>query len=93
MEMKYNKYYNKNVMNFKQLALDLKKQGFRCEFSEDGNYLLVYYLCFSDYAAICLSASHDWSVAYYQPFKDLEIYSVPTNWSLIKLLNNLMVEV
>lgn len=30
--MKYNEYYNKNVMNFKQLALDLKKQGFRCEF-------------------------------------------------------------
>lgn len=48
--MKYNEYYNKNVMNFRQLALDLKKQGFRCEISEDGNYLLVYYLCFSDYA-------------------------------------------
>ena len=91
--MKYNEYYNKNVMNFKQLALDLKKQGFRCEFSEDGNELLVYYLCFSDYAAICLSASHDWSVAYYRPLKEVEIYSVPTNWSLIKLLNNLMVEV
>lgn len=29
--MRYNEYYNKNVMNFKQLALDLKKQGFRCE--------------------------------------------------------------
>lgn len=91
--MKYNEYYNKNVMNFKQLALDLKNQGFRCEFSEDGNDLLVYYLCFSDYAAICLSPSHDWSVAYYQPFKDTENYSVPTNWALIKLLNNLMVEV
>lgn len=28
--MKYNEYYNKNVMNFRQLALDLKKQGFIC---------------------------------------------------------------
>lgn len=91
--MKQNEYYNKNVMNFKQLALDLKKHGFRCEFSEDGNYLLVYYLCFSDYAEICLSESHDWSVVYYQAFKGVEIYSVPTNWSLIKLLNKLMVEV
>nr|DAO69635.1 MAG TPA: hypothetical protein [Caudoviricetes sp.] len=80
-------------MNFKQLALDLKKQGFRCEFSKDGNDLLVYYLCFSDYAVICLSPSHDWSVAYYQAFKDVEIYNAPTNWSLIKLLNKLMVEV
>lgn len=90
--MRYNEYYNKNVMNFRQLALDLKKQGFRCEISEDGNDLLVYYLCFSDYAEICLSASHDWSVAYYQAFKDVEIYSVPTNWSLIKLLNKLMID-
>lgn len=90
--MKYNEYYNKNVMNFRQLALDLKKQGFRCEISEDGNDLLVYYLCFSGYADICLSASHDWSVTYYQPFKDDEIYSVHTNWSLIKLLNKLMID-
>lgn len=89
--MKYNEYYN-SVMNFRSLALDLKKQGFRCEISEDGNYLLVYYLCFSDYAEICLSASHDWSVVYYHDFKDVENYSVHTNWSLIKLLNKLMVE-
>lgn len=90
--MRYNEYYNKNVMNFSQLALDLKKQGFRCELSEDGNNLLVYYLCFSDYAEICLSASHNWTVAYYQPFKYVEIYSAPTNWSLIKLLNKLMID-
>lgn len=90
--MKYNEYYNKNVMNFRQLALDLKKQGFRCEISEDGNDLLVYYLCFFDYAKICLLTSHDWSVTYYQTFKDVENYSVATNWSLIKLLNKLMVE-
>ena len=89
--MKYNEYYN-NVMNFGQLALDLNKQGFKCELSEDGNDLLVYYLCFSDYAEICLSASHDWSVAYYQPFKDVEIYSTPTNWSIIKLLKKLMID-
>ena len=61
MDMKYNEYYN-SVMNFRSLALDLKKQGFRCEISEDGNYLLVYYLCFSDYAEICLSASHGRSI-------------------------------
>ena len=91
--MKYNEYYNNSVMNFRQLALDLKKQGFRCEISEDGNYLLVYYLCFSDYAKICLSASHDWTVVYYHDFKDVKNYSVHTNLSLIKLLNKLMVEV
>lgn len=90
--MKYNEYYNKNVMTFKQLARDLEKHGFRCEISEDGNDLLVQYLGFSDYAEICLSASHYWSVAYYQAFKDVEIYNVPTNWSLIKLLNNLMID-
>lgn len=90
--MKYNQYYNKDTMNFKQLTRDLEKQGFRGELSEDGNDLLVYYLCFSDYAEICLSASHDWSVAYHQSFKEVEIYSAPTNWSLIKMLNKLMID-
>lgn len=39
------------------------------------------------------SLALDWSVVYYHDFKDVENYSVHTNWSLIKLLNKLMVEV
>ena len=73
--MKYNEYYNNSVMNFRQLARDLKKQGFRCEISEDGEYMPVYYLCYLDYVEIALTGFKDWSVAYYHPFKGLEIYS------------------
>lgn len=28
--MKYNQYYNKEVMNLKQLTRDLEKQGYTC---------------------------------------------------------------
>lgn len=90
--MKYNEDYNKGTMNFKQLIRDLEKQGFRCEFSEDGNDLLVYYLCYLDYIEIALTSFKDWSAAYYWPFKGLKIYKCPTNWTVIKLLNKLMID-
>ena len=82
--MKYNQYYNKSTMNIKQLAKDLEKQGYTCKLSEDGDYLCVYYLCFFDYVEISLTGYKDWSVTY---------YNATTNWSVIKLLNKLLVEV
>lgn len=88
--MKYNQYYNKEVMNLKQLTHDLEKQGFTCEISEDGDYLCVYYLCYIDYIEIALTGYKDWSVAYYQPFKGLKIYKASTNWGVIKLLRKLL---
>ena len=39
--MKYNQYYNKEVMNLKQLTRDLEKQGYTCGLSENGDYLCV----------------------------------------------------
>ena len=91
--MKYNQYYNKNTMNLKQLAKDLEKQGYTCKLSEDGDYLCVYYLCFFDYVEISLTGYKDWSVTYYKPFKEITFYKSATNWSVIKLLNKLLVEV
>lgn len=90
--MKYNEYYNKDTMNLKQLAKDLEKQGYICELSEDGEYLSVYYLCYLDYVEIALTGFKDWSVAYYHPFKGLEIYKAATNWSVIKLLRKLLID-
>ena len=90
--MKYNQYYN-SVMNIKQLAKDLEKQGYTCKLSEDGDYLCVYYLCFFDYVEISLTGYKDWSVTYFKPFKEAAFYNVATNWSVIKLLNKLLVEV
>lgn len=91
--MKYNQYYNKNTMNLKQLAKDLEKQGYTCKLSEDGDYLCVYYLCFLDYVEISLTGYKDWCVTYYKPFKEITFYKASTNWSVIKLLNKLLVEV
>lgn len=91
--MKYNQYYNKNTMNLKQLAKDLEKQGYTCKLSEDGDYLCVYYLCFLDYVEISLTGFKDWSVTYYKPFKGVYFYKAATNWSIIKLLNKLLIEV
>lgn len=89
--MRHNEYYNKNTMNLKQLTSDLEKQGFNCEISDDGDYLSVYYLCYLDYVEISLTGFKDWSVAYYHPFKGLEIYKATTNWSVIKLLRKLLI--
>ena len=88
--MKHNEYYNKNVMNFRQLALDLKKQGFICKLSEDESYLSVYYLYHLDEFVITLTDFKDWSVIHYQPFKEVKMYSSSTNWGVIKLLRKLL---
>ena len=90
--MKYNEYYNKNVMTFKQLACDLEKQGFTCKLSEDGDYLCVHYLCFLDYVEIYLTDYKDWCVTYYKPFKEMKIYIALTNYDVIKLLRNLLID-
>ena len=91
--MKYNQYYNKNTMNLKQLAKDLEEQGYTCKLSEDGDYLCVYYLCFLDYVEISLTGYKDWRVTYYKSFKGITFYKASTNWSVIKLLNKLLIEV
>mgnify|MGYP003226790815 CR=1 len=90
--MRINPYYNNQTMNLKQLAKDLEKQGYICKLSEDGEYMSVYYLCYLDYVEIALTGFRDWSVAYYQPFKGLEIYKAATNWSVIKLLRKLLID-
>lgn len=91
--MKHNQYYNKHTMTLKQLSRDLEKQGFTCELSEDDDYLCVYYLCYLDYVEISLTGFKDWFVIYYDPFKGTYFYKVATNWSVIKLLNKLLIEV
>lgn len=90
--MKYNQYYNKEVMNLKQLTCDLEKQGYTCELSENGDYLCVYYSCYLDYVEISLTNSKYWSVAYYHLFKDPEIYHASTNWGVIKLFRTLLID-
>lgn len=91
--MIHNEYYNKNTMNLKQLTRDLEKQGLLVRISDDGDYLSVYYLCYLDYVEIALTGFKDWSVAYYQPLKGVEIYKAATNWSVIKLLRKLLIDV
>lgn len=90
--MKVNPYYNKDTMNLKQLARDLERQHFTCEIAEDGEYLTAYYLCFLDYVEIALTGYKDWYVAYFAPFKGFKVYKASTNWSVIKLLNKLLVD-
>nr|DAO20475.1 MAG TPA: hypothetical protein [Caudoviricetes sp.] len=77
--MRINPYYNNETMNLKKLAKDLEKQGYICKLSEDGEYMSVYYLCYLDYVEIALTGFKDWYVAYYQPFKGLEIYKLVSN--------------
>lgn len=91
--MKQNQYYNKRTMNLKQLTSDLEKQGFTCELHEDCDYLRVHYLCFLDYVEISLTEYKDWYVTYYESFKEISFYKASTNWGVIKLLNNLLIEV
>lgn len=83
--MKQNQYYNKRTMNLKQLTREL--------LFEDSDYLCVHYLCFLDYVEISLTGYKDWSVIYYKPFKEISFYKAATNWGVIKLLNELLVEV
>lgn len=86
--MKQKQNYNKNTMNLKQLSRDLKKTGFTCKLSEDGDYL-----SFLDYVKISLTDYNDWSVTYYKPFKEITFYKPTTKWEVIKLLNKLLTEV
>lgn len=90
--MRVNPYYNKDTMNLKQLASDLEKQGYTCGLSENGDYLCVYYLCYLDCVEISLTKSKYWCVAYYHLFKDPEIYHLSTNWGVIKLLRNFLID-
>lgn len=98
--MKVNPYYNKDIMNLKQLALDLEKQGFICRLSKDCDTLIIqhfnYYLGFVE---ISMTGFKDWRVLYYDaskrsfildPQKGVRIYSASTNWSVIKLLRKLL---
>lgn len=79
--------YNKNTMNLKQLAKDLEKQGYTCKL-----FMCILSL-FLDYVEISLTGYKDWRVTYYKPFKEITFYKASTNWSVIKLLNKLLVEV
>ena len=89
-----NQYYNKRTMNLKQLTRDLEKQGFTCELLfEDSDYLCVHYLSFLDYVEISLTGYKDWSVIYFNPFKETSFYKADTNLEVIKLLNKLLKEV
>jgi hypothetical protein len=90
--MRVNPYYNKDTMNLKQLTRDLEKQGFTCELSENGDYLCIYYLCYIDYIEISLTGYKDWAVTYHQPFKEYKFYHASTNWGVIKLLRNLLID-
>ena len=90
--MKVNPYYNKDTMNLKQLTRDLEKQGYTCGLSENGDYLCVYYLCYIDFVKISLTGYKDWAVTYHQPFKESKFYHASTNWGVIKLLRNLLID-
>lgn len=87
-----NPYYSKDTMNLNQLARDLSNQGFKCVFSENNDYISVYYLCYLDYAVISLTKYKDWLVTYCKPFDGMKTYKAATNWSVIKLLNKLMID-
>lgn len=100
--MRVNPYYNKDTMNLKQLALDLKNQGFICKISKDCDTLIVqrfnYYLGFVE---ISMTGFKDWKVLYYDaskrsfilnPQKGIRTYSASTNWGVIKLLRKLLKE-
>lgn len=98
--MRVNPYYNKGTMNLKQLALDLKKQGYICRISKDCDTLIIqhfnYYLGFVE---ISMTDFKDWRVLYYDasiraftmnPQKGVRTYSASTNWGVIKLLRKLL---
>lgn len=98
--MRVNPYYNKDTMNLKQLALDLKKQGYICRINKDCDTLIIqhfnYYLGFVE---ISMTGFKDWMVLYYDasiraftmnPQKGVRTYSASTNWGVIKLLRKLL---
>ena len=91
--MRVNPYYNKDTMNLKQLAYDLEKQGFICRFNNGCDTLIIqhfnYYFSFVE---ITMTGFKDWRVLYYDGLKGIRTYSASTNWSVIKLLNKLLVD-
>ena len=84
-----NPYYNKETMNLKQLAKDIEKQGFTCEYCEEYDSLIVTYYGVINYVEISLTGYKDWCVAYCDPFNDTYFYNESTNWGVIKLLKKL----
>lgn len=90
--MKYNPYYNNSTMNLKQLSYDLYKQGYECELNEETNTLIVARFYILDFIKITLTSDKYWRVSYHQVFNEIKIYTVPTNWSVIKLLRKLLID-
>jgi hypothetical protein len=98
--MRVNPYYNKDTMNLKQLALDLKKQGFICRLSKDCDTLIIqHFNYYFGFVEISMTDFKDWRVLYYEaskrefimnPQKGVRTYSASTNWGVIKLLRKLL---
>lgn len=95
-----NPYYNKDTMNLKQLAIDLKNQGFICKLSKDCDTLIIHHFNhYLGFVEISMTDFKDWKVLYYDaskrsfildPQKGIRTYSASTNWSVIKLLRKLL---
>lgn len=100
--MRVNPYYNKDTMNLKQLALDLKNQGFICKLSKDCDTLIIHHFkYYFSFVEITMTGFKDWRVLYYDgskrafimdPQKGVRTYSASTNWCVIKLLRKLLKE-
>lgn len=100
--MKYNQYYNKEVMNLKQLASDLEKQGFICRLNNGCDTLIIqHFKYYFSFVEITMTGFKDWRVLYYDcskrafimnPQKGIRTYSASTNWGVIKLLRKLLKE-
>lgn len=99
--MRVNPYYNRETMNLKQLALDLKKQGFICRLSKDCDALIIQHFNYLGFVEISMTDFKDWRVLYYDasirnfilnPQKGVRTYSASTNWGVIKLLRKLLID-
>lgn len=98
--MRVNPYYNKDTMNFKQLASDLDKQGFICRLSNTCDTLIIqHFKYYFSFVEITMTGFKDWRVLYYDgskrafimdPQKGIRTYSTSTNWGVIKLLRKLL---
>lgn len=100
--MRVNPYYNKDTMNLKQLASDLEKEGFICRLNNGCDTLIIqhfnYYFSFVE---ITMTDFKDWMVLYYDgskrafimdSSKGIRTYSASTNWGVIKLLRNFLID-
>lgn len=91
--MRVNPYYNKDTMNLKQLALDLNKQGLICKLSKDCDTLIIqHFNYYFGFVEISMTDFKDWRVLYYEPSKGVRTYSASTNWGVIKLLRNFLID-